>query len=140
MALDPIFPARGDISVDNGAGMETPITAAANDFTGIGASNSLVFTAGVNGGGFRGFLAIPSGTNVASAVRFFANNGATNATATNNLPLGFFSLPATTAGSIEPRVELLFPFNLKSTERVYAGLVTAVAAGWTFVPLSAYQY
>ena len=47
--VQPIWIAKGDLSKDNGTTMNQAITLAANDYTGIGANNVLVFTAGADG-------------------------------------------------------------------------------------------
>lgn len=131
---EPIFSLKGDLSNNNGTGMNQLITAAANDYTGIGANNSLIFTAGPDGAFLTRIRAKAGGTNVASVARFFANNGSTPGTATNNVFWGELTLPATTAAANAATVELDYPmgFVLPAGWRLYAGLGTAVAAGWVF--------
>ena len=74
----PIFSSKGSLSTNDGTGMSQLITAAANDYTGSGANNFLVWTATAANGGFLQRVRLKStGTNVASAIRFFLNNGST---------------------------------------------------------------
>jgi hypothetical protein len=137
---DPMFSRQGDLSTNSGTGMAQPITLAANDFTGAGANNVLVFTADSSNGGFISRLRLKAaGSNVASVLRIFINNGATNATATNNLFFGEIALPITTAlasGNSGP--DLDYPLNLALNPgfRIYVGLGTAVAGGWVVTPVA----
>ena len=129
----PIFSKAGDVSNNSGTGMNALITAAANDYTGAGANNSLVFTADATNGGLISRLRFKAGgTNVASVMRVFINNGSINTTATNNVFYGEITLPATTATAVAATVEIDYPmvFALPAGFRIYVGLGTAVAAGW----------
>lgn len=133
---DPIFSRVGSVST-TGTTMSQPVTAAANDFTGAGANNVLVWTAdATNGGYIRSIRMKANGTNVASAVRFFINNGSANTSATNNAFYTEAALPATTATATNVTsndFEVPMFLALDPGYRIYAGLATAVAAGWTFV-------
>lgn len=132
--VQPIFARRGVQGVNGGTTMQAAITAAANDFTGAGANNVLIFTAGADGSIIRAIRLHPIGTNVASLMRFFVNNGSTNGTASNNAFIGEVSLPATTASSTAALTIVEVPFldnlALQPSFRLYMGLATAVAAGW----------
>lgn len=133
----PIFP-RGAANTNNGStGMNQLITAAANDYTGISANYSLIWTADASNGGYLKFIRAKSGgTNVASVARFFLNNGSTPGTAANNMFMGELGLPATTAIATAPTADLEFPVYhwFEAGFRIYVGLATAVAAGWVFSP------
>jgi hypothetical protein len=137
---DPIFTKSGDVTKDASTGMAAAITLAANDFTGAGANNVLVFTADATNGSFLQRLRVKSiGTNVASVLRVFINNGATNATATNNTFFGEIALPATTTSAVAPVTpDFDYPMNvvLPAGFKVYVGLATAVAAGWVVTPVA----
>lgn len=65
--------------------------------------------------------------------RVYINNGSTNGTASNNTFYGEVSLPATTATATAATVDVDYPLNfaLPPGYRLYVGLGTAVAAGWT---------
>lgn len=137
--IDPVFTKTGNVSQNDSTAMNQGVTAAANDFTGAGANNSLVFTANTPQGSFLQRLRIKAlGTNVASVLRIFINNGLANTSAANNTYFGEISLPATTANAAGiTGVDLDYPMNiaLPSGFRVYVGLGTAVAAGWSVVPV-----
>lgn len=136
--LDPIFCKIPDISNNVGFGLNQLITAAANDYTGAGANNSLVFTADAANGSFIQRLRFKAvGTNVASVARIFLNNGSANTTASNNVFYGEVTLPATTgtATAAGMDIDYLMNFALPAGFRIYVGLGTAVAAGWIVVPV-----
>lgn len=130
----PIYSVDGEIANNGTTGMNQLITAAANDYTGISANNSLIFTAGSNGSYVARIRAKAGGTNVASVARVFINNGSTPGTATNNVFFGEFALPATTASASAPTADIEYPlgFALPPSFRIYVGLGTAVSAGWVF--------
>jgi hypothetical protein len=130
---DPIYSKAGSVSNNGTTGMNQLITAAANDYTGIGANNSLIFTADATNGSFVQRIRFKAGgTNIASVARVFINNGTTVGTATNNEFYGEISLPATTAIATAATIEIDYPmgFALPAGFRLYFGLGTAVAAGW----------
>ena len=123
--------------------MASVVTAAANDFTGAGANNALVFTADATNGGLISRIRFKAaGTNVASVARIFINNGSANTTAANNTFFGEVALPVTTAnaaGTTGPDLEYVFPYAglaLNPGFRIYWGLGTAVAAGWMATPVA----
>lgn len=137
--IDPIFTRVGDVTKDGTTGMSQPVTAAANDFTGAGANNALVFTADPTNGGFLRAIRIKAaGTNVATVARLYLNNGSANTTAANNSLFGEIALPATTASATAATSsDIEYPVNMALPPgfRVYVGLATAVASGWVFTPL-----
>jgi hypothetical protein len=136
---DPIYSRIGDVTRDSTTGMNQLVTAAATDFTGAGANNSLVFTADATNGSFIQRLRFKAGgTNVATVVRIFINNGSANTTAANNTFYGEQSLPATTLINTASTVEIDYPMNfaLPAGFRIYIGLATAVAAGWVCTPIA----
>lgn len=111
----------------------TKLTTAAADYDGTGANNALIFTAdATNGGLIVRIRAKAAGTNVASVLRVYINNGSTNGTASNNWLYDEVTLPATTATAVAMTspIELSLGFALAATYRVYVGLGTTVAAGW----------
>ena len=136
---DPIYSRVGDVTTDAATGMSALLLLAANDFTGIGANNRLVWTADATNGGFiQRIRAKPGGVNVASVARFFINNGSANTTATNNSFYGELGLPATTLTANAPQIDLDYQLNIALPPgfRIYVGLGTAVAAGWVFMPIA----
>jgi hypothetical protein len=135
----PIFSVAGTVTKDGATGLGQPITLAANDFTGAGANNVLVFTAGTFGSFVEGLRFTPNGTNVASVARIFINNGAANTTAANNTYIGDLALPATTANAAGITGPVLFfplGFVIDQAFKIYVGLGTAVAAGWSVTPMA----
>jgi len=131
---DPIYSRQGDVSTNGTTGMSQAITAAAADFTGAGANNVLVWTADATNGGFLQKLRLKAaGTNVVSVLRVFINNGSANTTAANNSFYVEMPLPATTlnnGGMTGPDIDVPMNLALNPGFRIYAGLGTAVAAGW----------
>jgi hypothetical protein len=104
-----------------------------------GTTASLLFTSdATNGGRIERIQAKALGSNVASVLRIFINNGLTPATAANNTLVGEVSLPVTTAtaaAAINPITfphsnDIAFPLVLPPGYRLYAALGTTVAAGW----------
>lgn len=124
--VEPIFSRIGDIQWNSAA-----ITAAntAKDGTGTVAT---VFTADATNGGFVERLRItPLGTNIATVLRVFINNGSTNATAGNNVYWDSISLTATTNSETAAlqTFELPLNFALPPGYKINVVLGTAIAAG-----------
>ena len=91
-----------------------------------------VFTAGVDGSYIQEIRARAAGTNVASVLRVFLNNGSTNATLANNILIAELPLPATTL----TEVAALSDYTIQIQRAIPAGytlnvtLGTTVAAGY----------
>lgn len=122
----PIFSAKGDIQWP-----PTPLSTAntAKDGTGTVAT---VFTAGADGAYVHKLAARALGTNVATVLRVFINNGAVNSTAANNSLVAELALPATTLSEVaaQPPYELPLNMALPAGYRLLCTLGTAVAAGY----------
>lgn len=122
----PIFSKRGDIQWS-----PSLLTAAntAKDGTGTVAT---VFTAGVDGAFVQRLVARAAGTNVATVLRVFVNNGGSNAVAANNSLIAEMTLPATTLSeaSAQPPYELPLSFALPAGYKLLCTIGTAVAAGY----------
>lgn len=132
----PVFTLSGDISTNNSTGRSQAVTAAiGSSYDGTHANMVLIHTAGANGSYVDRIRCVAFGTNVATVARLFANNGSTNGTAANNCPIDQISLPATTASNTAATPTIIFPLGIRlsASERLYVGLGTAVAAGWSFV-------
>lgn len=134
----PIFSKSGSQSNNNATGMNQPVLLAAADYTGAGVNNALVFTAGIDGSFVQRIGLKAVGTNVASVMRFYINNGASNLVATNNTFFGEVQLPAATASNTAPTapVDLIMNFALEPGFRIFMGLGTGVAAGWVAQPVA----
>lgn len=112
-------------------GFAPAITAANTAKDGTGTVD-LVFTAGADGAFLQKLKIRPKGTNVATVLRVFLNNGATPTTSTNNMLFDEVGLPATTNIETTAIVGLELPINiaLPAAWRVYVTLGTAVAGGY----------
>lgn len=123
----PIFSKQAHASWVNG------ITAANTAKDGTGTVDT-IFTADATNGSFLQKLIIrPRGTNVATVIRVFINNGATNATASNNALIGEVTLPATTnteTAAIQG-TEISFNLPIPAGYKINVTLGTAVAGGYT---------
>lgn len=135
---DPIYTLDPEVARDGTTGMNQLVTAAANDYTGIDADVSLVFTAGSNGSFIQRLRFKAGGTNVATVARIYINNGSAPTTASNNVFYGEQSLPATTASATVATIDVDYPMNfaIPNGFRIYVGLATAVAAGWVVTPIA----
>ena len=124
--LTPIFSKKGDIQW-----VPTVVLAAntAKDGTGI---VGLAFTAGADGAFVQRLVARSIGTNVATVLRLFINNGLTNATAANNSLVAELTLPATVLSETAAQLPFELPLNfaMPAGYRLYVTLGTAVAAGY----------
>jgi hypothetical protein len=132
---NPIFTLVPDIqwgSVDdNSSATAGPIVSANTAMDGTGYITP-VFTAGSNGSYVSRLICRPVGTNVATVLRIFINNGSTNATQANNVLFSELTLPATTAqaaAALAP-VELSLNFALPAGYKINVTLGTAVSAGY----------
>ena len=122
----PIFSKVAHVEWDNG------ITAANTAKDGTGTVDT-VFTADATNGSYLQKLIIrPRGTNVASVLRVFLNNGSSNATAANNALIAEVSLPATTNSEVAALSGNELPLNLPIPPgyKVLLTLGTAVAGGY----------
>lgn len=131
MTATPIFPQTPKISWGNIATANT-----AKDGTGTVVT---VFTAGANGSRLDTIKVRALGTNVATVLRIFINNGSTNATAGNNTLYHEVTIAATTLSEVaaladtEIALDLALPIgykiNITIGTTVAAGLQVAAVAG-----------
>ena len=123
----PIFSKVGDIQWING-------TVTANTTTDLTAGTSyLVFTADATNGGYIQKIRFRSlGTNVATVVRVWINNGSTTGSAINNTLYDEMSLASTTASQTSALSIYEIPLNiaLPPSYRIYVTIGTAVASGY----------
>ncbi len=109
------------------------LTAANTAYDGTGTVLSLM-TGGTNGTYVKKISVAALGTNVASKIRVFLNNGGANTTATNNTLLYEFPLPASTTsttatvGVYEVPIDIQIPSGYK----ILIVNAVAVAAGWQY--------
>ena len=119
----PIFPLTPNVS------WATVTTAnTAKDGTGTVAT---VFTAGSNGGRVDYLKVRALGTNVATVIRVFVNNGSTNATAANNTLIIDQTIAATTNSETAQLADNLIQLDLSlpAGYKVNVTIGTTVAAG-----------
>lgn len=128
--ISPIFSAKGAIQWSP----TNVITAnTAKDGTG---TVSTVFTgnaAGNNAGNFVQKLIVRSlGTNVATVLRVFVNNGSANSTSANNILIGEMTLSATSLSEVSALPEYVLPLNfaLPAGFKINCTIGTTVAAGF----------
>jgi hypothetical protein len=105
----PIFPLTPKVSW----GTLTASTIA-KDGTG---TVSTIFTAGVDGSRIDQIKIRSLGTNSATVVRFFVNNGSTNATPTNNSLIHEVTIAATTVSEVAAQIDynVTVTFNTSET-------------------------
>jgi hypothetical protein len=131
---NPIFTLIPDIqwgSVDDNSGATAgPILSANTAMDGTGFVTT-VFTAGVNGSYVQRLIVRPVGSNVASVLRIFLNNGSSSATQANNVLIGELTLPLTSASAVNalPPNEYAMNFALPAGYKINVTLGTAIAAG-----------
>jgi hypothetical protein len=126
----PIFSAKGAIQW-NPAILTTANTA--KDGTGAVATVFTGNAAGNNAGNFvQKLIARPLGTNVATVLRLFINNGGVNTTAANNSLFAELTLPATTLSEIAAQPDYVLPLNfvVPAGYRLNATIGTTVVAGF----------
>jgi hypothetical protein len=118
-----------------------------------GTALALVFTAGADGARIDQIMCrlastngqTASGTSSATVVRFWANNGAANTTAGNNIFIGEVAIPATAVTALATSALTTYPLtlplnglNLPSGYRIYGGLTVAAGGTNIAVALSAF--
>jgi hypothetical protein len=97
----------------------------------VGTDIELIFTAGANGARIPRVRVVHRGSNVATVLRIFQNNGATNATPSNNSLLSEETIAANTLSQVAKSVfyDIYINAVLKPTYRLYYTIGTNVAAG-----------
>lgn len=137
LPIFPITPNIGAMNVLLSAAMTNTKAYDGTEATGAG-KNELAFTAGANGARIdtisvqltsaNGLTA--SGTTAATIVRFWANNGGVNTTATNNQLLGEIEIPAATVVALATAKNPVYTFTLNKSlpagYKIYAGLTVAI--------------
>jgi len=107
--------------------------------TGVNANTALdgtgtvaaAFTAGTNGSKVEMVQMEPLGTNVATVVRFFINNGSSNTTATNNSLVYEVTMAANTLSQTAASTPVTFYPNwvLPAGYKINVTIGTAIASG-----------
>jgi len=120
---NPIFPLTPVVSWGTVAAANT-----AKDGSGTVVT---VFTAGANGSRVDRLKIRAAGTNVATVLRIFINNGSTNATPTNNSLYMEATIAATTLSEVAALADNLIPLDmaLPAGYKINITIGTTVAAG-----------
>ena len=132
----PIFPLVPEVLWVSGvaANAATPgVTANTTTDLTSGTIYGPIFTADATDGSRLDFIKVRSlGTNVATVIRIWINNGAATTTAANNTLYLERSLSSTTVSQTSEQPDIILPMNisLAAGYRVYATFGTAVAAGF----------
>lgn len=125
--VSPIYSRLGDIQW-----IDTVL--AANTTTDLTAgTNYLIFTSdATNGGRVDKLRATALGTNIATVLRIWLNNGSTTATLANNTLYFENTMPSTAVSQVAAlaAVEIYLGIALPAGYKLYATLGTAVAAGF----------
>lgn len=93
---------------------------------------STVFTAGANGSYLQRLLIRAVGSNAATVLRVFLNNGSTNATQANNCLIAEVTLPLTSASTTSALAPAEVPLNfaIPAGFKINVTLGAAVSAGY----------
>jgi hypothetical protein len=126
---EPIFPATPNISWGTISAANT-----AKDGSGTVVT---VFTAGLNGSRVDALKVRHLGTNVATVLRIFVNNGSSNSTPTNNILFHEVTIPAATLSEVSALADTVVLFDgqdlpqlvLEPNQKLNVTIGTAVAAG-----------
>jgi hypothetical protein len=127
--VQPIFPAVPNISWGTISAANT-----AKDGSGTVVT---VFTAGTNGARVDSLKVRPLGTNVATVLRIFVNNGGVNSTPANNTLFHEVTVPAATLSEVAALTDIFVLFDgvslpqlvLEANHKLNITIGTAVAAG-----------
>ena len=102
-----------------------------------GTGTTLLLVTAPSGGSFVERIHVQHlGTNVQTVARVFRNNGSTPTVAGNNALIGEKTIAANTISQTAEAIayDIVVNAALKSTERIYVSIGTAVAAGLMFTP------
>jgi hypothetical protein len=133
---NPIFPLTPVNSWVSGAAATsgTPgLTANTTKDLSSGTNYGPIFTGkAVDGSRIDFIKARPLGTNVATVIRIWVNNGSATTTAANNALYLERTLSATTVSEVAEQPDIILPLNisLPAGYRIYATFGTVVAAGF----------
>lgn len=109
----------------------TPTTLTAASINPDGTGSTLVFTAGVNGAYVDRVVAVPRGTNAATVLRVFKNNGGPIGTPGNNFLVREVTCPLSSVSQTAAQAVILVPlqFTLDAGWQITVAIGTALAAG-----------
>lgn len=118
------------------------ITAANTALDGTGTVETLFTADATNGSRVNKIKITHRGSNVATVMRFFKNNGSTNATAANNVLLAEVTVAANTLSQVAASTSYEVSLNcvLKPSYKINYCIGTAVAAGHAVTCIDAGDY
>ena len=130
----PIYTLTPDIqwgAADGNGGAAGPLKTANTAKDGTGTVLTIFTADATNGGFISRIIARPAGTNTASVLRVFINNGSTNATIANNVMIAELTLTATTLSEVAalPPYEIPLGFALPAGYKLNVTIGTTIAAG-----------
>lgn len=137
MATAPVFTDTPN------SGTPASLTAANTALDGTGSTGrALIFTAGADGSFLPGITLRHLGSNVASVLRVFKNNGSDPEVAGNNALIKEVTVSSNTLSQTAASTEYYAELNevLEAGERIYVTLGTAVAAGIKATPHNGGDY
>ena len=132
----PIFPGVPEVTWVSGAAATAGTPGLTANIAKDAASGTIygpIFTADATDGSRLDFIKVRAlGTNVATVIRIFINNGSATTTAANNTLYLERTLSATTVSETAEQPDIILPLNisLPAGYRIYATFGTAVAAGF----------
>lgn len=134
----PIYSREGDIqwgSTDGDGGAAGPLKTANTARDGTGTVLTIFTADATNGGRVDRISARSVGTNVATVLRVFVNNGENNSTIANNTLVTELTLPATTLSETAQLLDQTisgtpFPMVLPPGYKLLVTIGTTVAAGY----------
>ena len=132
----PIFPGVPEVTWVSGAAATAGTPGLTANIAKDAASGTIygpIFTADATDGSRLDFIKVRAlGTNVATVIRVFINNGSATTTAANNTLYLERTLSATTVSETAEQPDIILPLNisLPAGYRIYATFGTAVAAGF----------
>jgi hypothetical protein len=133
----PIYSKVGDIqwgAADGDGGTAGPLKTANTAKDGTGTVLTIFTADATNGGRVDRISSRAVGTNVATVLRVFINNGETNATIANNTLITEATLAATTLSEVAALADVTisgtpFPLVLPPGYKLFVTLGTTIAAG-----------
>lgn len=110
------------------------LTTANTTKDGTAGTTATIFTAGANGSRVEKIKIRAKGTNVATVVRVFINNGSSSGTATNNSLYMERTIAATTVSEVAEVAdnEIYMNISLPAGYTIFVAIGTAVSAGLQF--------
>jgi len=136
--ISAIYSKVGDIqwgAEDGDGGTAGPLKTANTAKDGTGTVLTIFTADATNGGRVDRISARSAGSNVASVLRVFVNNGSANSTIANNTLITEITLAATTLSEVAQLADYTisgtpFPLVLPPGYKLMVTLGTTVAAGW----------